>query len=72
MPHAFDVVSLLEHRDAVALAMINREQSMFDLAPLASLDEVRSPYDVEAYRGMAGAALRCLHLRGWVPPPGGV
>ena len=64
-------MSLLEARDAVALAMINREQRQFDLPELASLEDVRSPYDVEAYRGMAGEALRCLHQRGWVPPPGG-
>ena len=64
-------MSLLDARDAVALAMINREQRMFDLPELLSLDEVRSPYDVEAYRGMASSALQCLHRLGWAPPPGG-
>lgn len=64
-------MTLLAARDAIALAMINREQRQFDLPELASLDEVRSPYDVDAYRGMASAAMQCLHQRGWVPPPGG-
>lgn len=64
-------MSVLEDRDAIALAMINSEQRMLDCPELASLDEVRSPYDVEAYRALARAAIVCLSTRGWAPPPGG-
>lgn len=64
-------MSLLEDRDAVALALINRGQRRIGAPEFSSIDDLIVDRWLEEHRSIASAVIACLSLRGWLPPPGG-